>query len=155
MIEIARTGKWNPGGGRWLEIVPIALVSAYSRPIPTATATITLIDNADWTRIYCTPETLQYRISAADSDNGDIYTVEIKGLSLDDTPAKAAAIDALFLKKKCIVRFTDNDKLVRIAGTPVEYLQFSYELDTDSTTLGSRAYSLSFKGTLTKRPAYA
>lgn len=155
MSEIARTGKWNPGGGRWLELVPITSVSGYSRISLTASPTITLTDGASWTRIYCSPETLQYRLSGEDTDNGDLYTIEIKGFSPDDSSSKAQAIDQLFRAKRCLARFCDNSGLIRLAGTPVEHLLFSYELGTDAAVSGSRGYSLSLKGTLTQRPAYA
>src|SRR5438874_1033897 len=96
MSEIARTGKWNPGGGRWLEVVPTAFVTDYVRASTNATPVITLAAGHDWTRIYCTPETLQYKISREFNDNGPVYTVEVKGFSADDNSQKSDALDALF-----------------------------------------------------------
>lgn len=94
-------------------------------------------------------------MSAEQPDNGPIYTFEIKGDSLDDTSAKAAAIDSLFLYEKFLVRFTDNNGLVRIIGTPTQALTFTYDLDTDKSITAGRSYSLNFKGTSTQRSAYA
>ena len=152
MSEIARTGKWNPGGGRWLEIVPLAYVSTYARPSLTSTPTITLLAGKDWTRIYCSPETLQYRVSREITANGPLYTVEIKGFSPDDSPTKADALDRLFTEERFLVRFCDNSGLIRVAGSPVEYLSLGDEFSTDVTVGGSRGYSLDLKGTLTQRP---
>lgn len=155
MIEIARTGKWNPGGGRWLELLPATGVASYNRPSPSAAPQITLRAGFDWTRIYCSPETLQYRLSGDETDNGDLYTLEIKGFSPDDSPTKALAIIALLRAKKHLIRFCDNAGLIRLTGTPVESLQFSYDLATDPNVAGSRGYALALKGTLTTPPAYA
>lgn len=138
MTEIARSGKWNPGGGRWLELLPLALLSS-----------------GQWTRIYCSPETLLYRDSASATDNGKLHTTEIKGYSPDDSPAKAAAIESFLSYEKCLARFCDNQGLVRLAGTASEPLSFSYELTTDTEVAGSRGYSLALSGTLTTPPTYA
>lgn len=155
MSEIQRSGKWNPGGGRWLDVIAVTAVVGYARTSTSATPFITLAEGADWTRIYTTPGTLQYRVSSELTDNGPLYTVEIKGFSPDDSPAKSDALDALFRQGKFIVRFTDNSGLVRIAGTPVEYMAFSDDFSTDADVPGARGYSLNLKGTLTQRPAYA
>ncbi|GAB2571913.1 hypothetical protein [Spirosoma areae] len=153
-MEIARTGKWNPGGGRWLEVVPAALVSAYSRASATSTPVITLKSGASWTRIYCSPQSLQYRLSSDFTDNGPLFTLEIKGFSPDDNAQKAQALDTLFQREKCLVRFCDNSGLIRLAGTPVEALELNYQLGTDDQVAGQRGYSLTLKGTLTLRPGY-
>lgn len=139
MTEIARSGKWNPGGGRWLELLPAGLVSS----------------GADWTRIYCAAETLLYRDSAAVTDNGKLHSIEIKGFSPDDSASKAAGIDSILSYEKCLARFCDNQGLVRLAGTIAEPLTFSYELTTDTDVAGSRGYLLALSGTLTTPPTYA
>lgn len=154
MSEITRTGKWNPGGGRWLEVVAAVGVASYLRPTPSTTPVITLRDGFAWTRIYCTEQTLQYRQSCDHTDNGPLYSFDIKGESLDDTPQKASGIDTLFAFEKFLVRFTDCDGLVRIAGSPTQALTFSYDLDTGKTVTDGRSYSLAFKGTSTLRSAY-
>ena len=139
MTEIARSGKWNPAGGRWLELLPAPLATS----------------GGQWTRIYCSPETLLYRDSASYTDNGKLHAVDIKGYSPDDSPAKAAAIESILSYEKCLVRFCDNQGLIRLAGTQAEPLSFSYELTTDTEVLGSRGYQLALSGTLTTPPSYA
>ncbi len=155
MSEITRSGKWNPGGGRWLELLPAVFVASYVRASLSAAPVITLIPGASWSKIYCTPGTLQYRLGAKHSDNGPVYTLEVRGFSADDSPEKAAALDFLFLHVQFLVRFCDNAGLIRLAGTPVESLELSYELDTDADVPGSRGYSLTLEGQLSQRPAYA
>ncbi|UHG93450.1 hypothetical protein [Spirosoma oryzicola] len=150
MSEIARSGKWNPGGGRWLDVV--AAVGVEPTQVPGA---ITFKAGFDWTRIYCTQGTLQYRMGSQHTDNGRLYSFEIKGFSPDDNAVKSAAIDALFAYEKLIVRFTDNSGLVRIVGLPDEALTFSHELGTDPDVPGQRGYDLNLKGTSTQRSAYA
>jgi hypothetical protein len=154
-MSVARTGKWNPGGGKWLDVAVAIGIASYTRPTPASIPLITFSPNFDWIRIYCSDETLQYRQSSEPSDNGPLYTVEIKGFSPDDNFAKAATIDALLYYEKLLVRFTDRNGLVRIAGTKNQPLTFSYELDTDKTTTGQRGYSLNFSGESTQRGAYA
>ena len=155
MSEIARSGKWNPGGGRWLEIVPCSAVAAYTRPASAiAPATITLKPGFSWTRIYCTPGTIGYKEKPDRNDNGRIYEFDIIGFSPDDSPAKRQALENLFLPEGILCRFCDNQGLIRVAGTPDQFLTFTFDLETDTDVPGKRGYSLQLSGTTTQPAAY-
>ncbi|WP_234733246.1 hypothetical protein [Tellurirhabdus bombi] len=154
-MSLDRSGKWNPGGGNYIEVVPAAGVASYLRPSSSSTPVITLREGFAWTRIYCTQGTLQYREVYKDDDQGDLHELDIKGFSPDDSPAKSLSIQNLKQYKRVLVRFRDNARLTRLAGTPIESLLFTYELGTDAEVGGSRGYNLSFSGPLTEPAAYA
>lgn len=154
MSEIARTGKWNPGGGRWLDIVPAYGVASYGRASLASAPQITFRPGFGWSRIYCTPGTLQYRERTGRDDNGLTYQLDLKGFSPDDSPTKRSQLESLLRYGRMLVRFCDNQGLIRTAGTPVETLDFDFELATDADVPGSRGYSLTLTGTSTLPPAY-
>ncbi len=154
MSEIARSGKWNPGGGRWLEVIPAFGIATFSRLSVGGAPIIALKSGFDWTRIYCTPGTIGYKEAAERVDNGNTYQYDIKGFSPDDSLAKRQALEHLFSFERVLVRFCDNSGLLRVAGSPVEFLTFAYELGTDTDVPGQRGYALRFTGLTTQPAAY-
>ncbi|WP_265990848.1 hypothetical protein [Larkinella insperata] len=153
-MSLNRTGKWNPGGGRWIEIVPAVALASYTISSVASAPTVVLSPSWSFTRIYCTPGTLQYRESKKNTDNGFLHDLEIKGFSPDDSPDKRAQIENLAQYQTFLVRFQDTAGLTRLAGTKIEPLLLEFELSTDSDVPGSRGYNLSFSGTLTAPAAY-
>lgn len=154
MTEIARSGKWNPGGGRWLELLPLAGLATYARASLTTPPVLTTVGNFDFVRVYCTQGTIAYREGVEYTDNGKVHSLEIKGFTPYDSEAKAAQLDSLFGYEYFLVRFCDNDGLIRLAGSKEQFLSLSYELGTDADVPGSRGYSLNLQGQFTLRPAY-
>ena len=150
MSEIARSGKWNPGGGKWLEVIAASDVASYSRTTPFVTPK----SGAAFTRIYCTPGTLSFTENPSRPDNGLLLTVTIKGFSPDDSAQKAAQMVSLLTAEKVLVRFYDNARLVRLAGSLTEPLTFDYQLGTDSDVPGSRGYQITISGTTTFSALY-
>ena len=146
MSEIARTGKWNPGGGRWLEIVPaIGVVSLSPLQLKTGFS---------FTRIYCTQGTIAYHEEPTRSDNGLTYDYQIKGFSPDDTKTKRASLDQLLVIERMVCRFCDNSGLTRLAGTAIQPLLFTYKFGTDADVPGSRGYALELAGSTTTPALY-
>lgn len=154
MKALERSGRWNPGGGRWLDILSVVGIAAFSLQ-PIGEPRITLKSGFAWQRIYCTPGTLSYREQVEITDNGLTYNYSLKGFSPDDSAAKRTALEELLHRGPVLVRFCDNAGLVRLAGTPVQSFLFTYELATDTDVPGSRGYSLTLNGTTTQPAAYA
>ena len=154
MSEIKRSGAWNPGGGRWIEMVPAAWVASYSRSNVDAAPTVILQPGRQWLLIYCSQETLQYREEAAKTDNGDLYSIELKGFSPADDRAKRSALQSVFVYEKMLVRFCDNAGTIRLAGTPTESISLTYTLSTGAAVADKRGYDLDLRGTLTSPVAY-
>jgi hypothetical protein len=150
-----RTGKWNPGGGRWLEVIPIDHVSGFVR-VGSAVPTYAILPGHAWIRIYCTEGTLKYQEDPVSPkpDNGDLYDLLIEGFSPDDTKPKGATIDELQRLERVLVRFCDNQGLIRMAGSPTEYVSFSFQFGTDADIAGSRGYVLKLASQTTQRAAY-
>ena len=149
---LGRQATWNPGGGRSIQIVPTIGVDSFAR-----VGDLVSLDfqtGYGWNLIYVTPETASFRSVHSQTDDGDIWSVEIRGFSPGDSPAKAKMVADLARFPKHLVRFVDNAGLIRIAGSPTEGLSFSYELSTDEAVAGSRGYTLTLSGTLTAPPAY-
>ncbi|WP_128544069.1 hypothetical protein [Larkinella soli] len=153
-MSLDRSGKWNPGGGSWLEVVPAVAIQEYARSTVAAAPTVTLRSGWTWKRIYCTQGTLQYRDQTKETENGYLHELEIRGFAPDDSAGKAMLIDELLQYRRFLVRFRDNAELTRLAGTPVESLLMEMELGTDSEVPGQRGYQLNFTGTLTAPAAY-
>ncbi|RYC69766.1 hypothetical protein [Spirosoma sordidisoli] len=128
---------------------------SYQRPTKTSAPVITLRDGSSWCRIYTTPGTLYYREVPSRTDNGRLYTYEVKGWSPDDNPEKGMALDTLLATERVLVRFCDNKGLQRLAGTPDEFLLFSYEFDTQSDVPDQRGYTITVSGSTTTRAPYA
>jgi hypothetical protein len=144
MSEIARSGKNNLAGGRWMEVaLAIGLTVAG-----------TLKPGFSWTRIYCSLDTLGYEYKTDRVDNGLTYTHDIKGFSPNDAPAKAAALDQLVTYERVVCRFCDNMGVIRLIGTTDQPLFFSYQFGTDTSVPGSRGYQIAIAGTTTTAPVY-
>lgn len=154
MMAVERSGKWNPGGGRWLELLPVAGVASYSRPSRHATPVLVTKPGFAWTRIYCTPGTLAYQEVTEQTDNGLTYNVDIKGFSPDDAPVKRRTLDQLLAYERVLVRFCDNARLIRQAGSQLEPLNFRYQLGTDADLPGQRGYALTISGTTSQPGVY-
>lgn len=146
MSDIQRIGGYNPGGGNWLELLPVDGIA----PTTPGSSSITPREGYSWSRIYCTEETMSYLDTVTEADNGDLHTIDIKGFSPGDTPAKAKAIELLKVLGPHVVRFRDNARLTRLVGTATEGLKFVYEQKTGDSVADKRGYALSLSGTLTK-----
>lgn len=153
VVALARPTAWNPGGGRSIQIAPTFGIAALSRDELFLTL-LNFRDGYSWLNIYTTPETLSCEITESDTDNGEIWTVTAKGFYPGDSRQAAATFYQLARMKKHIVRFVDNNGLVRVAGSVSEGLELTYQLTTDEAVSGSRGYSFTLSGTLTSPPLY-
>jgi|GEM_PF-6832816 len=154
MSALDRNKRWNPGGGHQLELIEATSVTGYSRPTRSAVPTFTLLDGRSFSSIYCTPGTLEYSLEHTETDNGDLYTIEIRGFHPGDDAAREEALSSFLGGKRLMARFTDYAGQSRLAGTPVEYLSLTHKFGTGADVPDSRGYNFSLKGTLTLPPAY-
>lgn len=154
MSALNRTGRWNPGGGHYLELIDVMFVTGYVRPNGSASPVVTLTPGKVFSPIYCSPDTIAFKQIAQKTDNGDLYQVTITGFSPDDSSEKNHALTGFMQGRRVLVRFRDYAGLSRLAGTDIEGLELSYELGTDPNVGGSRGYALSLTGTLTLPTAY-
>lgn len=144
MSDIARSGKNNLAGGRWMEVaLAIGLTVAG-----------TLKPGFSWTRIYCSPDTLGYEYQTGRTDNGLTYTHDIKGFSPNDDPRKGPALDFLVTYEHVVCRFCDNMGVIRLIGRADQPLTISVQFGTDTTVPGSRGYQIALAGMTTTAPVY-
>ncbi|KAB7728142.1 hypothetical protein F5984_20570 [Rudanella paleaurantiibacter] len=153
-MAFERSGKWNPGGGRYVEVVPAAGVESYTRASLTAPAAITLRPGFSWQRIYTTPGTLSYQCDQSTDDNGRLWITTVKGFMPDDDVNRGVSMARLAMYITVLVRFVDNNGMKRQAGTPTEGLAFTYIQGTGDDVPNDRGFTFTISGPQTQPPAY-
>lgn len=148
------TGKWNPGGGLYVDVVPLVAVAAFSRSTVALPPTITLRDGWSWTRIYCTPGTLAYKLDQTETENGLLFPTAVRGFHPGDSAQQALDMSRLAGYRRHLVRFRDNTGTTRVAGSQTEALLFTYQFGTAEDVPGDRGYTISLQGDLTQSPSY-
>lgn len=155
MSALNRTGRWNPGGGHYLELIDATDVTGFARASAAAKPVVTLRAGKAFSRIYCTPGTLGFNQEHSETDNGDLYAITITGFHPDDDVARNATFTGFLQNHRIVVRFKDYATgITRLVGSPDQPLSFSYKFSTGEDVPDSRGYTLTIKGTLTQPAAY-
>lgn len=154
-MAIVRTGAWNPGGGQSIEIVPCTGVIALVTATSTTPALVELATGFAWTPIYCTPGTLGYDLDEMLTDDGLIWNHSIAGFTPDDSQSRSLEFARLAYYRQHLVRFRDNRPgVIRLIGSPVEGLTFTYKFATGEDVPGDRGYTFRLTGPTTTLISY-
>lgn len=105
-----------------------------------------------WFTIYGSQWTKDYKEDQTETDNGDIWSIDIQLFFPGDSEPQRAAINQLTGRHRFVVETQDNIGIWRRTGTISEGLSLSYKFGIDQSAGGRRGTSIRFSGDLTARP---
>jgi len=138
--------KQNLGGLSSFQFVPAFQVITFPQVINNALITaLTLFTGKTWLNGYATHESLRFRETVKDSEQGDVFEQLITGFMPGDSHELKTLIAEMEQVKKFFVIVNDRS-LKKLVGYPLEPLEFSADFDSGGQRSDAKGYNFKFAG---------
>lgn len=137
MEQITNISDDNLGGLQALDFIPLWQVA---KLFP-----LTFYEGFGWIRAYCTPETMQFEEATGTDANGTFQNVAISG-SIPKIRPEAHAVLNRYQGKPCLVRTTDQNGALRLAGLTKGRIELSVQSTTGNAVADLNGYTIKFTG---------
>ncbi|QIP16802.1 hypothetical protein G8759_31255 [Spirosoma aureum] len=153
MTDLLFDGANNPAGNFLVRFVPVVGVAILPTPAPSgpnagSIGSPTFVTGYRWFTAYGTDETKSIEEEQKLDDNGSVWAIAIQAWLPGDSAQRRLQL-AEMVRHRFLVAVEDNIGLVRVFGTKVESLQFTYRFQVDKQMGGRRGYLISFSGSST------
>lgn len=154
MNSILPMKEENISGLALVEFIPASHVDTIERPFnEKITSAITLLSGKAWFSLAYTQETSPFICNEEKSSAGSMFHASVSGFTPKMQQATAAVFNEM-REELFIVKVTDHNGNIRIAGTKKEPLKFSYSESTQAEFGRRQGYAWAFTRDLRDAPPY-
>lgn len=136
------------------DFIPVADIAIWPtvRNLQITDRDIVLKTGKRWYEGYAIDNTISYEEPGRDSEHGQLFDKELKGI----LPHDAVEMASSFYRNKytpMILRYTDRGGVSRVIGTPAEPVRVHFGYENAAAQGGTKGWSFAFRGTHT-HPSY-
>lgn len=149
------SGVKNMGGVNALQFVIASRVESIPEPNRIVlSGPIIFKDGYSWEDLYFTKGTCFFKIESSDTNNGPLSTIQIEGNFPKLTPVIEDSLIDIVNDPRIIIRFLDNNRYWRIAGTKELPLKVVFDSTTGKNGKEKNGTNFSITGNVIGRVSY-